>query len=73
MSVMHMNLTYCIQPCFLKVAVHCDTDDEDAFSDKKETAQNKELPLQRVISWKEGNASGQKPGNNVSCSFLKSL
>ena len=72
-SVTHVNLTYCIQPYFLKVAVHCNTDDKNSFSDKKMAAQNKEFPLQRIISWKEGNIPGQKPGNNVSCSFLKPL
>lgn len=72
MSVMHVNLTYCIQPCFPKLAVPCDSDNKNAFSDKKVAAQNKEFPPQRVISWKGGNTPGQKkPGNRVSCSFLK--
>lgn len=74
MSVMHVNLTYCIQPCFPKLAVHCDRDNKNAFSDKKMAAQNKEFPLQSVISWKEGNTfQDKKPGNHVSCSFLKPL
>lgn len=46
MSVMHVNLICCIQPCFQKVAVHCDTDDKIVFSDKKMTTQNKDFPLQ---------------------------
>lgn len=65
---MHVNLTYCIQPCFPKLAVHCDTDNKNASSDKKMAAQNKEFPLQRVISWKEGNTPGQK--NWKSCFLL---
>lgn len=32
---MHVNLTYSIQPCFLKIAVHCDTNDENASSNKE--------------------------------------
>lgn len=73
MSVTHMNLPYCAQPHFLKVAVRCDTDDENAFSDKKMAAQNKAFPLQHISSWEEGNNPGQKAGNNVSYSFSKPL
>jgi len=67
-----MNLISCTQPCFLKVAAHCDTGDKTVFSDTKMAAQ-KDFSLQHVIFWKEGNNPGQKPGNNVSCSFLKPL
>lgn len=51
MSVMQLNLTYCIPPCILKAAVPAYTDGENAFADQKVAAQNKGFPLQQVIAY----------------------